>query len=87
MISGLHIDQWVERIPAEEQMTGVTYHFNAPQSRPPQVLLLAGPPAEGQWSYDLLLATLRDTLDWARTRAVAPETLQKFGHHFPAIYL
>jgi hypothetical protein len=85
-LNALVVDQWVERIPAPDQLTGIAMHYDAPQSRPPQTMLLAVPPEEGAWTVDDLIETLRDTLAWAHLRAVAPEDLQKFGHHLPAVF-
>jgi hypothetical protein len=84
---GLVIDQWIERIPTDYEMTGLTFHFDAPTSRPPQVLLLAVPPAGSAWDFDLALETVREAFALARLRAVAPETLAGYGHHLPAVYL
>jgi hypothetical protein len=85
--AGLLIDEWVERIPASRQSTGVAFHFDAPASRPPQSLLLAVTPDDEQgWDFDLVVATLLQTLEDARLRAVAPQALTTYGHHLPAIF-
>ena len=85
--AGLLIDEWVERIPKSRQTTGIAFHFDAPASRPPQALLLAvTPDDETAWSFDLVVATLMQTLDDARLRAVGPQALTSWGHHLPAIY-
>jgi len=86
-VCGLLVDRWLERIPDSEHTAGATFHFDSPAQRPPQSLLLAVPPHGDPWSLDLLADTLRDTLEWARLRAVSPETLRRFGHHLPAAYL
>jgi hypothetical protein len=86
-ISGLVLDQWIERIPTDYEMTGLTFHFDAPTSRPPQVLLLAVPPVGTEWNFDLVLDAVRETFALARLRAVAPETLSEYGHQLPAVYL
>ena len=74
-IGGLVLDQWIERIPSDYEMTGLTFHFDAPTSRPPQTLLLAVPPVGADWSFDLVVDTVREAFTLARLRAVAPETL------------
>ena len=85
--AGLLVDEWVERIPATRQTTGVAFHFDAPASRPPQALLLAvTPDDETAWSFDLVVATLMQTLEDARVRAVSPQALSAWGHHLPAIF-
>ncbi len=87
MISGLVLDQWVERIPSSYEMTGLTFHFDAPTSRPPQALLLAVPPNGKTWDFSLVVDTVREAFARARLRAVAPETLGEYGHQLPAVYL
>jgi len=87
MISGLVLDQWVERIPSNYEMTGLTFHFDAPTSRPPQSLLLAVPPSGSPWNFGLVVDTVREAFARARLRAVAPETLGEYGHQLPAVYL
>jgi hypothetical protein len=84
---GLVLDQWIERIPSDYEMTGLTFHFDAPTSRPPQALLLAVPPVGSDWNFDLVVDTVREAFALARLRAVAPETLGEYGHHLPAVYL
>jgi hypothetical protein len=86
-IGGLIVDQWIERIPTDHEMTGVAVHFDAPSSRPPQTLLLAMPPGSEGWSLDAAVAVVREAFAMARLRAVAPETLGEYGHQIPAAYL
>ncbi len=86
-IGGLIVDQWIERIPTDHEMTGVAVHFDAPSSRPPQTLLLAMPPESDGWSLDAAVAVVREAFAMARLRAVAPETLGEYGHQLPAVYL
>lgn len=85
-VSGLVVDQWVERIPDPDHVTGVAFHLDAPQSRPPQSLLLAIPPERDGWSFDAVVDILNETLDAAKMRAVRPQDLDDFGHHIPAIF-
>lgn len=69
-LCGLVVDQWSERIPGRQETTGLTFQYDAPTNRPPQAWLLAVPPAGDKWSYEAVLATLLETLDRARMRAV-----------------
>ncbi len=87
VVGGLVFDQWSERIPTDYEMTGLTFHFDAPTSRPPQALLLALPPAGEAWDFELIVATVREAFALARLRAVAPETLDDYGQQIPAVYL
>lgn len=74
--SGLLIDDWTEMIPVEEELTGISFHYNQPNATPPQTLLLAVPPVmTGNWSWDALVGILNDTLHRAKLRAVEPALL------------
>jgi hypothetical protein len=75
---GLLLDEWTEVVPGETETTGVTFHFDKPNSEPPQVILLATPTQfTGAWKWDDLVNTLHETLDMARARAVEPQQLDK----------
>ena len=75
---GLLIDEWTEVIPAETETTGVAFHFDKPNAEPPQAILLVTPPQfTGAWKWDDLAATLNETLDMARIRAVEPQQLDQ----------
>jgi hypothetical protein len=75
---GLLLDEWTEVVPADTETTGLTFHFDKPNAEPPQGWLLALPShAAGEWSWDDLVATLHETLDMARLRAVGPRELDE----------
>ncbi|ROO87571.1 hypothetical protein EDD29_5184 [Actinocorallia herbida] len=84
---GLVVDRWSERIPRTEQVTGVTFQFDAPGNRPPQTWLLAVPPDGEQWNLTLVLDTLMETLEWATLRAVGPENLVDYGRAVPTVFV
>lgn len=72
--SGLLIDEWSETVPERRSVTGLAFNYNAPNSAPPQALLLAVTPQEtGRWSWDDLVDTVRDTFRRAQLRAVEPD--------------
>lgn len=74
--SGLLLDEWVEEIPGKEELTGITFQYNQPDSQPAQALLLAISPGEGaQWTWDKLSDILDDTLRRAKQRAVGTNEL------------
>jgi hypothetical protein len=86
--SGLLIDEWVEVIPSKSETTGIAFHFNQPNTEPPQVSLLAvTPEITGTWTWDKLVGILQDTFTRAKLRAVEPDQLgdTAFGHLLPAI--
>jgi hypothetical protein len=85
--SGLLLDEWPELVPAADMTSGVTFHFDRPSSQPPQVLLLAVPPAlTGRWRWDDLVATLNETLDGAKMRGVEPSQVDasNYAQFLPA---
>ncbi|MGH9753242.1 MAG: hypothetical protein ACREA2_10705, partial [Blastocatellia bacterium] len=70
---GLLIDEWTEVIPATEETTGIAFHYDRPNSEPPQTMLLVtSPDFSGSWDWGNLVAALNETLDWAKRRAVEP---------------
>ena len=72
-VSGLLVDEWTEVIPGLEETTGVAFHFDRPNTEPPQAWLLALPTTmSGTWSWDDLLGAVLDTLDSAKMRALEP---------------
>jgi len=74
--AGLLVDEWVETVPTREEVTGLTFNFDAPNSAPPQALLLAvTPDVTGHWRWDDLVDTVLDTFRRARMRAVEPDRL------------
>ncbi|WP_157781931.1 hypothetical protein, partial [Rubrivivax gelatinosus] len=87
--AGLFVDEWGETIPATEETTGLSFHFDAPGARPPQTMLLAVPsdPAAEHWTLDELLAVVDEALALARLRAVRPQDLQGLGNLLPGLML
>jgi hypothetical protein len=86
---GLLIDEWTESVPLRDAVTGLCFNFNAPNSAPPQAVLLAVTPNEtGSWSWDDLVETVLDTFRRAKLRAVEPDTigdLPGIGTLLPAV--
>ncbi len=87
--AGLLIDEWTETIPTDTETTGLAFHYNQPDSMPPQALLLAVyPGAETNWSWDALIGTVIDTFKRAKMRAVEPKHFtnnQMVQHFLPGI--
>jgi len=88
-LTGIAVDEWSELIPGRTETTGLTFHYDAPGARPPNVVVLAVPPdpTAQQWSLDVLLDTVTETLELARMRAVTPKELSFLGGFLPAVYL
>jgi hypothetical protein len=73
---GLLLDEWTEVIPSDNETTGITFHYDRPNSEPPQTMLLVTPPEfTGGWQWQDLVDTLNETLDMAKKRAVEPSQI------------
>jgi hypothetical protein len=89
--TGLLVDEWPEVIPNRSEVTGVAFHLHQPAAQAPQTLLLAVPPdlrperMPAAWDLDTLAATVCETLELARARAVPPERLGATLWHTPRL--
>jgi len=73
---GLLLDDWTEVIPSKEEVSGIGFNYNQPNSSPPQTILLAVTPEQtGHWQWESLVATILDTVDRAKERAIEPDQL------------
>jgi hypothetical protein len=84
---GLVVDEWTEVIPAKDQTTGIAFHFDQPNTEPPQALLLATPPAfTGAWKWNDLVDTVVETFEEAKLRAIEPSQIAAsvYGQVLPA---
>lgn len=90
----LVIDEWNETIPDKHRNVAATFHYDQPNAKAPNCMLLAITPEEtGQWQWSDLVDTLDETLEMAKKRAVEPEHLDQYkkeGNYlftkiFPAI--
>ena len=71
---GLLIDEWTESVPKRQEVTGLAFNFDQPNSAPPSAILLAITPEEtGHWQWENLVASVLDTFQRARLRAVEPD--------------
>jgi hypothetical protein len=81
-LSGLLVDEWVEVVPNATETTAVAFHFDEPNARAPQAILLAVPPDDRpSWTLDSLERILVETLDLAKLRAVDPQVLAEAAPH------
>jgi hypothetical protein len=70
---GLLLDEWTEVVPGIEETTGIAFHYDRPNTEPPQAWLLVTPPDfDGSWQWQDLVDALNETLDLAKKRAVEP---------------
>ncbi|MFI1701516.1 hypothetical protein ACH419_36955 [Streptomyces bobili] len=100
-IAGIVFDEWAEvlpgadalaatkagqdRVPAESELTGVAFHFDRPDAKAPQAVLIAVPPDPVRgWTADGLALVVRDTLELAKMRAVDLADLPLIDDILPA---
>lgn len=70
---GLLIDEWTEVIPGTGETTGLAFHYDRPNTEPPQTMLLVTPASfTGAWQWQDLVDALHETLALAQQRAVEP---------------
>lgn len=71
---GLLIDEWTEIIPSKLQTTGIAFHYNQPNSEPPQTMLLVTPSADApKWKWEDIPDAMHAALDLAKLRAIEPK--------------
>jgi hypothetical protein len=86
-VAGLMIDEWVEVLPAAQQITGLSFHHDDPTAQAPQAILLAVRPDDfPEWTLESLEGSVLEALDLAKLRAVDPDALGALGHYLPALY-
>jgi hypothetical protein len=85
--AGMIIDEWTEVLPSPQQITGVSFQYPDPMSRPPQSILLAVKPDDfPEWTLEAVEGSVLEALDLAKIRAVDPDSLNALGHYLPALY-
>jgi hypothetical protein len=73
--TGILIDEWVETIPTDEELTALAFHFNQPNAEAPQALLLAVCP-ETKWTWNAVVMSVLETLRRAKLRTVNLNTIK-----------
>jgi hypothetical protein len=89
---GLVLDEFIELIPAATQTTGLAVHYDAPDARAPQSILLAvhpDPAGNVPWDWELVESMVADTLELARLRTVELDQLAvtAIDEYLPATYI
>ena len=88
MQSGLMMDEWTEIIPTDMETAGLAFHFDQPNSEPPQTVLLAYSPVfNGNWKYEDLEESVVQAFEMAKLRAVDPDLIakSKYSQLLPSI--
>ena len=87
-VCGMLADEWNEQIPAIEETTGLTFHYDRPNCEAPQTFLLVTPAqSTGNWQWDDLVDSLLYTLEAAKARAIEPDLIDQtpFASLLPAV--
>jgi hypothetical protein len=89
-LAGIVCDGWTEVIPARDEMTGLSFHYDAPASRAPQSIVLVVPPSLEQenWDFESVRDSVLATFELAKLRAVGPKELPELGSQaLPMLYI
>lgn len=84
---GIVIDEWTEVVPFKSETTGIAFHYDQPDSEPPQTMLLVTPSQlTGKWEWEDVIGAMEETLAMAKKRAVEPSMIDntRFGQFLPA---
>lgn len=77
---GIVVDEWTEQIPNKKVTTGVSFHYDHPDSKAPQSMLLCvSPTNNGQWNWNKMVSIMDNTFDNAKKRAVEPDHYKDTG--------
>ena len=75
--SGLLIDEWAETLPQKNEITGIAFNYDQPNSAPPSAILLAiTPQLTGHWNWEDLTGIILETFERAQLRAVEPDMVE-----------
>ena len=78
---GLLLDEWTEVVPGDIAQTGLTFHYDQPNSEAPQSLLLVAPASwDGAWQWEDLTGAVAETLELAKRRAVEPDQIDESAY-------
>jgi len=84
---GLVVQDWVEVIPNPTEETGLAFNYDNPGAEAAQAVLVVPPSSLGtSWKTGDVWATLGETLDLAKIRAVDLELVGGIGQFLPAIF-
>jgi hypothetical protein len=68
-------------VPAPDLLSGLAFHFDRPNSQPPQTMLLAVPPVlRGSWNWNDIVTMINGALDDAKKRGVEPALIDNSNY-------
>jgi hypothetical protein len=88
LTAALFIDAWTEVIPDPQGTGALAFHYDAPSTAAPNVILLGCPaPAQEGWSLETIVALVEEALNLGKMRMIDPELLGAAGQFLPALAL
>jgi hypothetical protein len=84
-LAGLAWDEWSEVVPNRTETTGMAFHYDRPNSRSPQAILLAVPPNDRPWNLLWLEQLFRETFTLCQIRLVDQDAMLELDHFLPAL--
>ncbi|MUN38896.1 hypothetical protein [Actinomadura litoris] len=98
-LAGIVLDEWTEALPGADgavagegegegphELTGLAFHYDRPDAKAPQAVLIAVPPdPERGWTPDVLALAVHDTLELAKLRAVDLGDLPLLDNLLPGV--
>lgn len=76
--AGIMIDEWIDVVPLKEQTSGVGFHYDQPNAKAPQCLILGlSPQVTGRWQWNDIVDMLEETLDLAKKRGIDYEIISQ----------
>jgi hypothetical protein len=85
-LAGFVWDEWTEVVPNPSETTGMAFHYDRPNSRPPQAILIAVAPILTQpWNLLFIEQILRETLALSKKRLVDQDAMLELDQFLPAL--
>ncbi len=74
--AGIMVEEWVDVVPLKEQTTGISFHYDQPNAKAPQCLILGlTPKITGNWEWDDIVDMMVQTFDLAKKRGLGYEVV------------
>jgi hypothetical protein len=85
-LAGFVWDEWSEVVPNRAETTAMAFHYDRPNSRPPQAILIAVAPDVNQpWNLLFIEQILRETLSLSKQRLVDQDAMLELDQYLPAL--
>lgn len=76
--AGLMVEEWIDVVPLKEVTSGISFHYDQPNAKAPQCLILGiSPQVSGRWRWQDITDMLEETLDLAKKRGIDYEVISK----------